>query len=74
MEIIPILALTIVAPLAIIFHYITKWKEMKMGKGTDDGSMAELKEVSTKLDDRVKTLERILDDEVPDWRRKSDEL
>lgn len=75
MEVIPILALTVVAPLAIIFHYITKWKKMKLEEGgANSEEMAGLMRLSEKLEDRIKTLEKILDSEVPDWRRKSDDL
>lgn len=74
-EVVPILLFTIVIPLAIVFHYITKWKKMKLEEGgTSNEEVASLMRLSDKLEDRVKTLEKILDSEVPDWRRKSDDL
>lgn len=70
-ELIPILLLTICLPLWIIFHYITK---MKMSKGLspeDEKMLSEVWESANKMQERINTLERILDIEAPDWRRRS---
>ena len=74
MEVVPILLLVIVAPLWIIFHYVTKWKQMKGLTAEDEASLTDLRRAADRLEDRMRTLERILDDEVPDWRRRHDEL
>ena len=69
-EVIPILLLTICAPLWIIFHYITK---MKMSKGLtpeDEKMLTDIWESTKKMEDRIVTLERILDIESPSWRRR----
>jgi len=69
-EVIPILLLTICAPLWIIFHYITK---MKMAKGLtpeDEKMLTDVWESTKKMEDRIVTLERILDIESPSWRRR----
>lgn len=69
-EIIPILLLTICAPLWIIFHYITK---MKMSKGLtpeDEKMLTDIWESTKKMEDRIVTLERILDIESPSWRHR----
>lgn len=70
-ELIPILMLTVVAPIAIIGHYITKWKAMKVVTPKDEANLGTLRGTAEGLEKRVEVLERILDDEVPDWRRKS---
>ncbi len=70
-ELIPILMLTVVAPIAIIGHYITKWKAMKQVTPKDEENMGSLREKAEKLEDRLESLERILDDEIPDWRRRT---
>ncbi len=70
-EIIPILALTVVAPIAIIGHYITKWKAMKAVTPKDEANLGTLHGTAERLEKRIEVLERILDDEIPDWRRKS---
>ena len=69
-EVIPILLLTICAPLWIIFHYITK---MRMAKGLtpeDEKMLTDVWESTKKMEDRIVTLERILDIESPSWRRR----
>ena len=70
-EIIPILALTVVAPIAIIGHYVTEWKKMKAVTPKDEANLGTLRGTAERLEKRVEVLERILDDEIPDWRRKS---
>lgn len=70
MEVIPILLLVIVAPLWIIFHYITKWKQMKGITAEDEASLGDLRTAADRLEDRLRTMERIMDDEVPDWRSR----
>lgn len=70
-ELIPILLITVCLPLWIIFHYITK---MKMAKGLspeDEKMLSEVWESANKMQERINTLERILDIEAPDWRRRS---
>ena len=70
-EIIPILALTVVAPIAIIGHFITNWKAMKAVTPKDEANLGTLRGTAERLEKRIEVLERILDDEIPDWRRKS---
>ncbi len=70
-ELIPILALTVVAPIAIIGHYVTKWKAMKAVTPKDEANLGTLRGTAEGLEKRIEVLERILDDEIPDWRRKS---
>ncbi|SDE59636.1 MULTISPECIES: envelope stress response membrane protein PspB [Kordiimonas] len=70
MDVVPILLLVIVAPLWIIFHYITKWKQMKGITAEDEASLGDLRTAADRLEDRLRTMERIMDDEVPDWRSR----
>ena len=71
-----ILFLVVVVPLWIIFHSITKWKAMKSVQLKDDESVVPTEELhhlakrAEKLDDRVRTLEKLLDAEAPGWREK----
>jgi phage shock protein B len=64
-----ILFLTVLGPLIVIFYFITKWKQAREISGDDERMLEELWELSQRLDDRIETLERILDDE-PLHRRK----
>jgi len=70
MDSVAILAVVVVAPLAIIFHYLTKWKEMKTFSPEDEASLSDARRTAERLEDRLRNLERILDDEVPSWRTR----
>ncbi|MBL4839111.1 MAG: envelope stress response membrane protein PspB [Kordiimonadaceae bacterium] len=68
--VVPVLLLTVIIPLWIIFHYITKWKQMKGFTPEDTASLSDLRTSADRLEDRLRTMERILDDEIPDWRSR----
>jgi len=74
METLVTLLLVIVAPLWIIFHFLTKWKEMKSFSPEDEASLSDARRVAERLEDRLRSLERILDDEVPNWRSRHYDL
>jgi phage shock protein B len=69
-ETIPILLVTVCAPLWIIFHYITKMKTAKGLTPEDETMLTEVWESTKKMEDRIVTLERILDIESPSWRQR----
>lgn len=69
-EVIPVLLLTICAPLWIIFHYITKMKTAKGLTPEDEKMLTDVWESTKKMEDRIVTLERILDIESPSWRQR----
>ena len=70
-DIIPILLLTICLPLWIIFHYVTKWKTSKGLSSEDEKMLSEIWESANRMEERIETLERILDIDSPDWRRRT---
>jgi phage shock protein B len=53
----------------IIFHYITKWKTAKTLTGEDEKLLDDLYEMARRLDDRLCTIERIMNAENPNWRQ-----
>lgn len=64
-----ILFLCIVAPLWLILHYLNKGK-MKSGISEQDmHSIEEMIECIDKLTERVETLEEILTESRPQWRK-----
>jgi phage shock protein B len=69
-EVIPILLVTVCFPIWIVFHYITKWKTSKGLTPEDEKMLSEVWESTNKMEDRIKTLERILDIEAPTWRQR----
>ena len=66
-----IIALTVVAPIAIITHGITRWRRSKLLTGEDEKILRDLWQAAEKMDNRIKTLERILDEDVPGWSEKT---
>ncbi|MFC1797296.1 envelope stress response membrane protein PspB [Pseudomonadota bacterium] len=67
-EVIPVLLLTICFPLWIVFHYVTKMKTSKGLSAEDEKMLSEVWESTNRMEERIKTLERILDIEAPNWR------
>ncbi len=70
-ELFGILFLTIVAPLWIIFHFISKNREMNRLKPEDEKMMSELWDSARRMEERIHTLERILETEAPGWRGRT---
>lgn len=52
----------------LIFHYITKWKTAKVLTSEDENLLDDLHELARRLDDRMLTIERIIQAENPNWR------
>ncbi len=68
---IPIIAITtlfIFLPW-LVFHYVTKWKAQATLTTEDENLLDELHELARRLDDRMRTIERIIDAENPGWRQ-----
>ena len=70
---IPLAALLIVVvlPIWIIDHYGTRWRTNRVITSGDEKLLADLWDTAGKMEARIDTLERILDDEAPDWRTRS---
>lgn len=69
-EVIPILLLTVCFPIWIVFHYVTKMKTSKGLSAEDEKMLSEVWESTNKMEERIRTLERILDIEAPNWRSR----
>ena len=69
-ELLAILALTVVAPIWIAFHYMTKWKTTRGLSSSDAKLLENLWEQASAMESRINALETILDAEVSDWRKK----
>jgi len=52
----------------LIFHYITKWKTAGTLTRDDERTIEELYDLARRLDDRVRTVERIVTTDNPNWR------
>lgn len=63
-----ILFMVVVAPLWLIFHYKTMWKNQKQNGVSDEKSIKEMWDIALRLEGRVTNLEKLLDAEAPGWR------
>lgn len=70
-ETLALISVLVIAPLAIILHYVTKWKQSGTISGEDEKMLRDLWETAKKMESRIHTLETILDDEVPEWRERT---
>ena len=52
----------------VLFHYITKWKSAATITTEDENLLDELHELARRLDDRMCTIERIVQADNPNWR------
>lgn len=65
-----IVFIVIPAPLYIVLHFITKWKQSREISGGDEKMLEDLWVLAQRLESRLESLETILDSESSDWRRK----
>jgi phage shock protein B len=65
-----IVFLAIPVPMFIALHFVTKWKQAREITGGDERMLEDMWSLSQRLEERLETLERILDGELPDWRKK----
>ena len=60
-----ILFLVIVAPIWIIAHYTTRWRMTKSLSPEDEKQFAELWQIAERMEQRIDSIERILEAEEP---------
>ena len=65
-----IVFIAVPAPLFIILYFITEWKRSREISGGDEKLLEDLWRLSQRLEERMESLETILDGEMPEWRRK----
>ena len=69
-----VIFLVFVAPLWIIFHYLTVWKRMRAGAASpgkvviERDELVRMRDLGEQLERRIASLETILDEEAPEWR------
>ena len=52
----------------LIFHYVTQWKKNGGLTVEDEKLLDDMHVLARRLDERIGTLERILDTQDPNWR------
>ena len=76
-ELIPLVAVSLglglVAPLAIVMHYFTRWRTSKGLSADDERLLDELWRTALTLEKRIETMETILKRDTPEGGRPHDE-
>ena len=71
-----IVFLVIVAPLWLLFYYVTVWKRMRAGTAgpgkivIDQAELERMRGLAELLERRLESVETILDAEMPEWRNR----
>jgi phage shock protein B len=65
-----IVFMTVILPIVIVLHYVTKWKATKGLSDEEQKLLEDIWKDTQAMQSRVNALETILDGEVPDWRKK----
>ena len=65
-----IIFVSVVAPIWVIAHYLTRWRTEKSLTNEDEQLLSELWESVERMESRINNLERILDAEAADWRKQ----
>jgi phage shock protein B len=66
-----VIFLVVVLPIWLVMHYLTRNSADRKLSGKDELLLEELNESARKMEDRIRSLERILDADSPDWRNRS---
>lgn len=69
-EVIAVIFVSVVLPLIVVLHYVTKWKEAKGLTREDEKMLEDIWESAQKMESRINALETILDQQAPDWRKR----
>jgi len=62
--------MVVVAPIWIVFHYLSKARNVDGLSAGERGELEDMIDVANKMAARIETLEAILDVETPGWREK----
>ncbi len=66
-----VLFLVVVAPIWIVAHYATRWRSARMMSIEQERVLGELWDQAQQMEQRVESLEGILDAEAPGWRGRN---
>lgn len=65
-----IIFMTVVLPIVIVMHYVTKWKATRGLSDDEQRLLEDLWRQSERMQSRLNALETILDDQSPEWQKK----
>lgn len=63
--------MVVVLPIMVVMHYVTKWKATRGLSQEEQSLLEDLWKSSQSMDSRLNTLETILDDQEPNWKKKT---
>ncbi len=66
-----VIFLVIVLPIWLVMHYSTRNSADRRLNSKDEALLEELNDNARKMEDRIRSLERILDDDSPNWRNRT---
>ncbi|MEE4296780.1 MAG: envelope stress response membrane protein PspB [Wenzhouxiangella sp.] len=66
-----VIFLVVVLPIWLVMHYSTRNSANRRLNTKDEAMLEELNESARKMEDRIRSLERILDADSPNWRNRS---
>ncbi|WP_366657809.1 envelope stress response membrane protein PspB [Fodinicurvata sp. EGI_FJ10296] len=67
-----ILFVVVVVPLWLLLHYATRWKASRTLSTEDEKMLVDLWQSASRMEDRINTLETILDQDAPGWRGRKE--
>lgn len=62
--------MTVVLPIVIVMHYVTKWKATRGLSEDEQRLLEDLWRQSERMQSRLNALETILDEQSPEWQKK----
>lgn len=69
--IIALVFVVVVAPIWIVAHYATSWRTARMLSREHERTLADIWDLTQRMEARMETLERILDADAPGWRARA---
>lgn len=66
-----VIFLVIVLPIWLVMHYTTRNSANRRLNSKDEAMLEELNDSARRMEDRIRSLERILDADSPDWRNRT---
>lgn len=66
-----ILFLTVLGPIWVVMHYTTKRREAKTLLAEEEEALNGLLDAADRMEERIASLEKILDADTPDWKKDS---
>lgn len=68
MGVILLVFVAVVLPLWLLLHYLSRWRQHRGLSGEDERMLQDLWESAERMEERINTLEEILDRDTPEWR------